>query len=436
MDTIYALSTGPAVSGVAVVRVSGAHATSVSQIFDFRLPDPRRAEVRRLVDLRDRMVLDHALVLFFPGPRSFTGEDVVELHLHGSRAIVRAVLHHLSLAEGFRAAAAGEFTRRSFLSGKMDLLDVEAMGDVLRAETLAQARLAETNRYRLRQASEVWRTTLLELRGLTEALIDFSDEDDVIANFDSALQQKLALLTSELDAAAEPSRRAEILRDGFRVALMGAPNSGKSSLLNALAQRDVAIVSDIAGTTRDLLEVHLDLAGYPVILVDTAGFRLTEDVLEREGIARTRRAADTANFRIWLSPVDHPEEPGDWSAGTDLIVDTKSDLFGHDLAGQDRLAISVVTGQGLPELVAELAQRAKDAAWVQDGQLTLVHDRQRGALKEAADALRNAGQFGADQLELRAESLRLASKALDRLIGRIEPDQVLDVVFSRFCIGK
>lgn len=439
MDTIYALSTGPSVAGVAVIRISGPRAKNVADRFGFRLPKPRVATLRRLIDPHSHHVIDQALVLFFPAPDSFTGDDVIELQVHGSRAVTRWILQTLGGSDGFRPAEAGEFTRRAFLNGKMDLLDVEALGDLLAAETRNQIILADHNRHNLRGAVDQWRQSLIELRGLTEALIDFSDEDDVLQSFDSNLQQMIVDLRSAVERASQPSAAAEIVREGFRVALLGPPNAGKSSLLNTLARRDVAIVSDIAGTTRDILEVHLDLGGHSVILIDTAGIRETMDPLEREGISRAKRAADSADYRIWLQAVDLPGSTETGFAQADIVIITKGDQLDSDskqFRAGDRLTVSVRTGEGIPALMDHLARVAAEAAWRPREGFGIVHERQRSALKTAVIALREAETCDLNDLELRAEALRSASVALDRLIGRIEPDQVLDVIFSRFCIGK
>jgi tRNA modification GTPase len=439
MDTIYALSTGPSVAGVAVIRISGPRARDVADCFRFRMPEPRVASLRRLIDPVSHELIDQALVLLFPGPDSFTGDDVVELQVHGSRAVTRWLLQTLGESDGFRPAEAGEFSRRAFLNGKMDLLDVEALGDLLAAETRNQILIADHNRHNLRGAVDQWRQSLIELRGLTEALIDFSDEDDVLQSFDSNLQQMIGDLRSAIEHASQPSATAEIAREGFRVALLGPPNAGKSSLLNTLARRDVAIVSDIAGTTRDVLEVHLDLGGHSVILIDTAGLRDTNDPLEREGIARTKRAAESADYRIWLQAADLPAGHDPAVDKADLVITTKGDRLDSDTkqkSVEGQLIVSVLTGEGINALIDQLATVAADAAWLPREGMAIVHDRQRAALKAAAAALREAEACDLHDLELRAEALRSASVALDRLIGRIEPDQVLDVIFSRFCIGK
>ena len=439
MDTIYALSTGPSVAGVAVIRISGPRARDVANHFGFPLPKPRIAALRRLMDPLSRDFIDQALVLLFPGPHSFTGDDVIELQVHGSRAVTRWILQVLGSCDGFRPAEAGEFSRRAFLNGKMDLLDIEALADLLAAETRNQIILADQNRHNLRGVVDQWRETLIELRGLTEALIDFSDEDDVLQSFDSNLQQMIADLRIAVEQASQPNTAAEVVREGFRVALLGPPNAGKSSLLNALARRDVAIVSDIAGTTRDVLEVHLDLAGHSVILMDTAGIRETMDPLEREGISRTMRVAESADYRIWLQAVDLPVATEPEIHQADMMITTKGDQLDSDskqLSTDGRLTVSVRTGEGINTLIERLSTVVAEAAWRSREGFSVVHERQRMALKAAARALREAETCDVDDLELRAEALRSASVALDRLIGRIEPDQVLDVVFSRFCIGK
>ncbi len=439
MDTIFALSTGPSVAGVAVIRISGPAAFAVSTHLGFVLPKPREAGLRRLTEPGTGEVLDEALVLAFPGPNSFTGEDVVELQLHGSRAIVRNVLSVLAGLSRYKPAEPGEFTRRAFVNGKMDLVDVEALGDVLVAETRNQARLARINRQQLKDANTHWRQALLEIRGLTEALIDFSDEDDVLQTFDSNLQRLIGALRDEIANAARPSRAVEILREGFRVALLGPPNAGKSSLLNALAARDVAITSEIAGTTRDVLEVHLDLNGQAVILMDTAGLRETSDELENAGIARTRRAAEEADLRVWLRPawMDVGGQPE--GVKVDLIIRTMSDMIDSDSKRdliETEVVVSSKTGDGMAHLVDLLSERASRAAWGGLDSISVVHERQRAELLKAVRALDDALAWPVEQLELKAEALRNASRALDRLIGRIDPEMVLDVIFSRFCIGK
>jgi tRNA modification GTPase len=433
-STIFALSSGPGPSGVAVVRVSGPLTRAlVKKVTKQDLPEPRRAVLREFIDPATQGLIDKGLLLFFPAPHSFTGEDVAEFHLHGSLASIRAISATLMKEEGVTAAEAGAFTQRAFLNGKLDLIEVEALGDLLAAETLEQARLAQLAQQVLRRAADGWREDVLSLLALTEAGIDFSDEDDVVRSIDSSAEQIFDRLGNSLKAAIESYPYGERIRRGFRVALCGPPNAGKSSLLNALAQRDVAIVSPIAGTTRDIIEVHLDLGGYPVILCDTAGIRLSHDPIEQEGIKRARTVADQSDLTIWLSPMDHPVPCPLEGA---VILTSKADLEAVDSHPKHnrKQSISVTTGVGMDELISYLGAMARMGCGQSDG-LVVLRERQVVELQRANLALMR-GQSEREFPELRAEEIREALRHLDRLTGRIDHEEVLGAIFSRFCIGK
>ncbi|MBB4633069.1 tRNA modification GTPase [Sphingosinicella soli] len=390
---------------------------------------PRRATLKRL-RAPDGCAIDDALVLWFPAPASFTGEDVAELQLTGGTAVVAALLRTLGDIDGLRPAQPGEFARRAFDNGKLDLTQAEGLADLIDAETEAQRRQA------LRQASgglkalaEDWHARLLGVLGETEASLDFGeDEEDVSARLVGDQDAQIACLAAEIEAHLGRYRFAERLRRGLTIVLLGAPNAGKSSLVNALAKRDVAIVSPEAGTTRDLIEVHLDLGGVAATLVDTAGLRdNTAGVVEAEGVRRARARADDADLVLFLCA----EGKGEDAPPGALVVQSKADLRPSGERGT--LRVSAVTGEGLFELETVLIDHARTlTGWGQDA--TITHERQRSALAGCRDALIEAG--GEVDAVLRAESLRLAMRCLGQLTGRVNVEDILDVVFRRFCIGK
>lgn len=439
-DTIFALSSGRLPAAIAVVRISGIKARVGLETFGVKLPEPRKAARAQLIDPDSRETIDDALALWFPAPRSETGEDVVELHLHGSRAVLAKVFSVLGGIPGFRPAEAGEFTKRAVLNGKMDLANAEGLGDLISAETEVQRRQA-MHQYQgaLSRKVEAWRAQLIEAMALIEANLDFSDEADVPGNLLAPAARVASEMKSEIDAALTDARRGERLREGFSVAIAGAPNAGKSTLLNALADREVAIVSDIPGTTRDVIEVALDLNGVPVVLVDTAGIRESDDPIEREGVRRAMERAQSADLVLLLEPVNGPSiclpaQPGQ----TLWRIRTKSDLIDSDskqsLSQKDSLSISTKSGEGIDELLKRLAKEAERFA----GEPALVtRERQRIALKEASERISSALTLTkAGQEELFAEELRLAARSLGRITGRVDVEDVLDKIFSSFCIGK
>jgi tRNA modification GTPase len=433
-STIFALSSAPGRAGVAVIRVSGPSVSEVLQKMVAPRPEPRSVVFRTIRHPRTGEALDRAVVLWFAAPKSETGEDVAEFQVHGSRAVVAAILLALREFDGCRRAEPGEFARRAFENGKLDLAEIEGLADLIEAETDAQRRqaLAQAGGS-LSKLYESWRAALIEIAALTEAAIDFSDEGDVSAASFAEARKRAEILHKEIAAHLNDGHRGEILRDGFRVALLGAPNAGKSSLLNSLARRNVAIVSAEAGTTRDVVEVRLDLGGLPVIVSDTAGIREASSEIEREGIRRSLAAARDADLVIWLA--ENPESiPAlRFSRETSLVIRSKADLP-HESAFEG-LALSAKTGSGIDRLIAEIAGRASQAVGSQSAP-ALTQARHRQALE---NALRDIEAFLAgspDAVELRAEDLRRAAHAIGRITGRIDVEDVLDQIFSRFCIGK
>lgn len=441
-STIFALSSGRGPSGVAVIRISGPEARHALEALAGAAPKPRIASLRRLKRPADGALLDEALVLHFAAPRSETGEDMVELHTHGGRAVVAAVLSELAKLEGLRLAEPGEFARRAFENGKLDLVAIEGLADLVAAETEAQRDQA------VRQAAgeqsrlyDDWRDRLLKALALAEASLDFADETDIASNSFAQARAIGAGLAQLIESHLADGHRGEILRDGFQVVLAGPPNVGKSSLLNALARRDVAIVSAEPGTTRDALEVRLDLGGYPVVVTDTAGLRTPQGEIEAQGIRRSIAHAGRAQLVLWLvestGGLPNPPEEITSSGAAIMPVITKGDLVCRPVPGlaPDVTRVSVRTGQGLAELI-RLIGGAAASALSQGAPTVITRHRHRYSLEMALEALRSLRTADPERPELGAEDLRHAASALGRLTGRIGAEDVLAEIFGRFCIGK
>lgn len=441
-STIYALSSGRGRAGIAVIRVSGPRARAVVRALAGQPELRARVATRvRLVHEASGQLLDEAVAVWFPGPGSYTGEDVLELHLHGGRAVLEGVLGALAQIKGLRLAEPGEFTRRAFANGKLDLTEAEAVADLIDAETTAQRDQAlRQMRGALGDLYERWRQTLLEGLAHLEASIDFADED-LPVGLVSQVKGKVAFVAGEMATHLGDRHRGEILRDGVQIAIVGATNVGKSSLLNAIAKRDVAIVSAIAGTTRDVIEVHLDLGGYPAVLADTAGLRVSGDVIEQEGVRRAQTRAQTADLRVAVFdaetwPAADPETSSLVDASTVVVVN-KIDLRPQGglktFKNQTVYGTSARTGLGIPELLGVLT------GWVAgicaSGEAPVItRARHREALKECHLALARCAE--GSELELVAEDLRLATRSLGRITGKVDVEDMLDVIFRDFCIGK
>lgn len=441
IHTIYALASASGKAGVGVVRLSGPHAKIIAQrILKAPLPAPRMAQLAKLYS-HTGSVIDEALVLFFEGPNSFTGEDVVEFHIHGSRAVREALFKELGAGNDARMAEAGEFTRRAFLNGKLDLAQVEGLVDLIEAETEAQRKQALSQMSgALSALYEGWRKTLLTTLAYCEADIDFADED-LPANLIAQRMAPLQKLADDIAAHLNDHRRGERLREGLHIAILGAPNAGKSSLLNALAAREAAIVSARAGTTRDVVEVHLDLGGYAVVLADTAGLRDASDEIEQEGIARALSRAQSADLKLVLFDATHAPDAASLKLVDEkaIVVATKTDLgASHPALPARALHLSTRTGEGMAELLAALAMHLAGLMESGEGTPPLTRARHREALQQALTHIQSAihalQNKGAP--ELLAEELRLSARALGRITGRVDVDDVLDVIFRDFCIGK
>ena len=437
-DTIFALSSGQGRAGVAVIRASGPAAGAAVERLTGAVPGAPRTMVLRHLHDADGATIDRAMVVWFSAPRSVTGEDVAEFHVHGGRAVVAAVLDALSRVPGCRPADAGDFTRRAFDNGKLDLTQVEGLADLIDAETEGQRRQA------LRQMDgalgvlyESWRSRLMRALAHLEADIDFPDED-LPPHLPDALRRDLAGLAAEMGRHLDDDGVGERTRGGIQAVILGAPNVGKSSILNRLARRDAAIVAATAGTTRDVVEVQLDIAGLPVTLADTAGLRGAGDAIEREGIRRAERRAADADVKIAVfEATAWPHRDAATAAVVDaatLVVVNKVDLVPTFTGAADEIGVSASTGAGFDALIAALKARVGAVAHGASEAPPLTRVRHRQAVGESLAALTRATD--AVDAELRAEDMRLAARALGRITGRVDVEDVLDVIFRDFCIGK
>lgn len=435
-ETIFALSSGGLPAGVAVVRLSGPLSLVIlSELIDGPSPAPRQASLRT-IRTRNGLIIDRGLVLAFPGPSSFTGEDCSEFHVHGGKAVVAALLHEFSAFQNCRMAEHGEFTRRAMENGRMDLVEVEGLADLIGAETEMQRRLAlEHAAGGLSQLYSGWADRLTRSRALIEAELDFADEDDVPGSLADRVWSDMALLRSELTRHLDGAAYGEIVRDGLKVVIAGPPNAGKSSLMNALARRDIAIVTEIAGTTRDVLHVDLDIGGYAIRLYDTAGLRESHERVEQEGIRRALKAAAEADVLLSLAEIGQQVQTdfADFS-GSIVRVGTKADIRrdGHD---RYDICISSETGEGLGGLNRLLlAVVEKDAASLSLAVPSRL--RHRLLLSDCLTSLNRAVGGDGEGLDIRAEHLRQAAHNLGRITGRVDVEDLLGVIFSEFCIGK
>jgi tRNA modification GTPase len=445
-DTIFALTTAPGRAAVAIIRVSGPGALGVADAFEFKMPPARSAGLRKLINAGK--ILDQALVLYFKAPGSYTGEDLVELQIHGGRAVYDSVVSVLLTLAGFRYAEPGEFSRRAVLNGRLDLTEAEAVNDLVNAETEAQREFA------LRQMDgalagvfDQWTSRLVRVRAHLEAYIDFPDEDLPIAVVDD-LTADLTNIGAEVARFLDDDRRGERLRSGMRIAVVGPPNAGKSSFINWLTDREIAIVSPEAGTTRDVIEAHLDLGGYPVTIADTAGQRIGGGAVEKEGIRRAREWASKADLRVLIfdstsfsreSLEAFERGPADVVLMNKIDLDPRDGADGRDSLGnvQGRFGCSLVSGEGLSEVMAHIAREARARMDVSEGPV-VSRARHRAALEACLINVERAreGLIGGVVPEIVAEDLRFACDDLGRITGRVDVEDLLDVVFRDFCIGK
>ena len=436
--TIFALATAPGKSGVAIIRISGSDSIAcIKRLTIESIPEARKAVLRNLIHPDTKQLIDQAIIIVFPGPNSFTGEDIVELHIHGSRAVINIIIKLLSQFNNFRTANPGEFAKRAFLNGRMDLTAAEGLGDLIEAETSIQQQQAiRQMQGQLANIYDRWKQQLIHVLALIEAYLDFP-EDDIPEHVIQEVYNEVTVLSKQINHHLDDQHRGEIIRRGIYVAILGAPNVGKSSLLNYLARRDVAIVSNIAGTTRDVIEVNLDLSGYPVTIADTAGIRESKDLIELEGIERALNRAENADIKIIMLAADDPnslnEEITSIIDDNSLVLINKIDQRHDAITLPQAIQISVNENIGLDDFIAKLsgliAEKFSPAA-----DPLITRERHRYHLNRCAEAL---SYFSLDKpLELACEDLRLAAYALGQIVGIIDVETILDEIFRNFCIGK
>jgi tRNA modification GTPase len=440
-QTIFALSSGRPPSAIAIVRVSGPQAGTALTSLAGKIPVPRMAR-RVLLHDTHQQPIDDALVLWFPAPGSATGEDVAEFHVHGGRAVLAALFAALSAFDNVRPAEPGEFTRRAFENGKLDLTEAEGLDDLIHADTDRQRRQALRHlKGLLGDKARDWRAQIIEASALIEAGIDFSDEGDVPAELIAPALARIKTLLGDIEEVLAAQGQSERLREGLVVAIAGPPNVGKSTLMNQLARREVAIVSPHAGTTRDIIEVQLDLDGYPVTVIDTAGIRDTDDPVEHEGVRRARARAAEADLVLWMIDAQHEQSRDQgaapiWTVRNKIDLDTaKPGASSRRGSGGAEFAISASRGDGIQQLIGALVGFAQDYFGSGEGGL-IGRERQRRLLQETASALERSIRVIGEGEELAAEELRTAAHSLGRLLGRIDVEDILDAIFREFCIGK
>jgi tRNA modification GTPase len=435
-DTVFAVSSGSGMAGIAVIRMSGGKAGSLLASVAGSLPLPRRASVRQLRHPQSHEVIDQGLVLWMPGPLSATGEDMAEFHVHGSMAVIDAMFEAFRRVDGVRLAEPGEFTRRAFINDRMDLVEAEGLADLLQARTEVQRRMAMY--HMLGNASsqyEVWRTELISLLARLEAAIDFVEEEGVAATALADIRPKTLDLVERLSRAAAEADRAGALRSGVKVVFAGAPNVGKSTLLNLVAAREAAIVSSRPGTTRDVIEVPIVLGGIPVILTDTAGLRAEAgDEIEVIGMQRAKSEVSAADIVVWVTSADVAEDIEN-AVVPALKILNKSDLLGNAPAQKDELRISAKTGEGIADLILNLEKLVTERFSGME-QASVIRTRHKEAIEESIRYLNNSLRHDAGQIELAAECLRRACFSIGRVTGRVDVEDLLGKIFSEFCIGK
>jgi tRNA modification GTPase len=442
--TIYALSSGPGIAGVAVVRVSGKETLKVIKLItNDDLPTPRVATLRKINDINTNELIDEGLLIWFPGPQSYTGEDLAEFHVHGSRAVVAALHASISKIENCRLAEPGEFTKRAFQNGKINLIKAESIGDLISAETEIQRKQAiKIMNGKSSDKFNSWREKLLKILSHVEAKIDFPDENlpkEILIEIKETSYQ----VSNEIQKVLKDQKVGEIIREGFKIAIVGPTNAGKSSLLNYLSKRDVAIVSEVAGTTRDVIETHLNLDGYPVIISDTAGIRDSKNEIEKKGIKLALNRAEEADLRLVVIEPKNLDFTGflkDLFDENSILVINKSDLLQKNLNEQikklEHVLISIIKNSNLDILINKIKNKLKNK-FISSEDILITRERHRQHLEQCVEHLKNFGDKKKnDDLDKGAEDLRLATRHLGMIVGKVDVEEILSSIFNDFCIGK